>query len=107
MSAEAFLDTSNVSVVEGDALTLKCRAVGCPVPSISWKFMGSGDSVFVGVGNDVQLHSEAINSVTNESRLIVKNTNRSRGGTYQCLAFNSVQNGKVSSDANAVSVYCT
>ena len=108
MSSAAFIYTNSSSVVEGGILTFSCRAVGCPTPLILWRFSSTGSDKFDDVvdGTGVQVESRKINATTNTSMLTIRNTDRSRSGTYRCSSTNdAMKKKKAYSDKNVI-VYC-
>ena len=107
MSGEVSLDTSSLSVIEGETMTFNCTAVGCPTPSITWQFLGIGYSRFTEVGDDVhvQVQSHTINSTRSYSTLTITNADRTRHGSYRCIANNGVQKTTGLSDQKTINVY--
>ncbi|XP_022810214.1 deleted in malignant brain tumors 1 protein-like, partial [Stylophora pistillata] len=61
-------------IVEGHDVTLHCNATGNPLPNISWIRQDTGDTL----GTNGQLTLTAVN--------------RSKTGTFQCLAWNGIGN---------------
>lgn len=90
VSSAAFIDAKMKAVVEGGTVNLKCKAVGCPKPTISWLFSGSDNVSYkvVGSENDLQVKSQEINSTTVTGKLTIKNARRSQDGIYRCRSSN-------------------
>ena len=73
-------------IVEGHDVTLHCNATGNPLPNISWIRQDTGDIL----GTNGQLTLTAVN--------------RSKTGTFQCLAWNGIGNN--STRTCSLDVYC-
>ena len=74
------------SIIEGYNATLHCNATGNPPPNINWIRKETGDVL----GTNEQLTLTAVN--------------RSKAGTFQCLAWNGI--GKNSTRTCSPDVYC-
>ena len=71
---------------ETNPVTLSCKAVGEPVPTISWYFNGVGINV-----SDASIDvSSSENGTSVNSSLSVMNVQSSDVGTYTCLAENII-----------------
>ncbi|RDD38184.1 Hemicentin-2, partial [Trichoplax sp. H2] len=72
--------TVNLTVVEGDSITLFCNSSGNPIPVVKWQM------------NRVKLNSSNIAqiSVRGNGQLTITNVSRSQAGFYQCESENLV-----------------
>ena len=97
-----------IFVVEGDNLTLDCRAVGCPIPSIAWQSKDTTTNKFSKTdrGTDVKIEPQERNSTSFGSKLTITNTSRSRAGIYRCRSNNDAVPQKKGSSQAEVIVYC-
>ena len=63
----------NVSITEGDSVTLSCNVSGIPSPLVSWIKVDGGERF-------------------NKSELVFTNINRTEAGEYRCEASNECGN---------------
>ena len=69
---------ADISVTQGDDVTLPCRAEGSPRPDITWTFQGAPLS-------SVRMTAQA------DGSLFISNVRVSDAGLYECSASNSVR----------------
>ncbi len=85
--APSFIDRiENVSVMEGEPISLGCKVNGSPMPQVNWQ--KDGHHIVRGSNN------YKIEMLKGECSLSIEKTNRSDSGWYTCTAFNSA--GRVS-----------
>lgn len=72
--------------VEGDPLTLSCKAYGVPVPEITW--FKNDEPLNI---SDPRISLEPLENVTN-AKLIIQNLNFDDRAEYTCFATNGISN---------------
>ena len=87
VGADIIIKVIDMLVNETNTVTFSCKAVGEPVPTISWSFNG----VIVNV-SDTKTYSNisSLNRTLVEGLLIITNVQSSDVGTYTCLAENII-----------------
>ncbi|BFY98117.1 hypothetical protein BsWGS_01157 [Bradybaena similaris] len=73
------LSTSDVTVREGETVTMVCNVTGTPQPTVSWYRL-------VTESKGIQRHKVGVNGEV----LIIHNVTRHCGDRYECVAFNGV-----------------
>ena len=92
-SIESLIDNEIRNQTEN--VTFLCRAVGEPVPNISWYFNG----VMINVSDSTSKYmimSRSLNITTTENTLTVYNLTSPDAGTYTCNASNFIGSAKAS-----------
>jgi hypothetical protein len=88
-------DPVQVSVLSGDNLTLSCKYKGIPRPSITWLHNNSAMNL---TDPGVSVATLDVNST-----LTVLDISTAKGGTYRCLAENSLGNDDIVFSATVLS----
>ncbi|XP_076686426.1 neurotrimin isoform X2 [Andrena cerasifolii] len=73
--------STDMVVREGSNVTLQCAATGSPAPNITWR-RESGESIFLGNGQEVRNVEGSVFNITKVNRLQM--------GAYLCIASNGV-----------------
>lgn len=86
--ANVTIEVSEISKnqVEGDPLTLSCKAYGVPVPEITW--FKNDEPLNI---SDPRISLEPLENVTN-AKLIIQNLNFDDRAEYTCFATNGISN---------------
>ncbi|GFO25902.1 opioid-binding protein/cell adhesion molecule [Plakobranchus ocellatus] len=81
------LSSSDVTVQEGETVTLVCNATGTPQPKVTWFRIPSGASD----SRQSELCPGTDQVGMNGEVLLIHNVTRDCGESYQCMAFNEVE----------------
>ena len=101
--------TGDVTVLEGDSVSISCFSTGNPVPTITW-YLGTSVAPFPQSDTINDLHSETTGSAPNVM-VIITNGNITSAlmignaaypaheGEYTCVGFNSHREGESTNNA--------